>query len=115
MAHNRVLHVQRGFRMSLAYAKQVMRDHCSITWVVEGETIRDTSNEERLAMRAEQENRIRVQEMRQEILESSEIHGLRFARPKTTKYRAPHEAYVALEAPLTLRVCRWPRKLAQAA
>jgi len=40
--------------MDRAYAEQVMREHCSIAWVVKGESIRDTTDEERYQLRAEQ-------------------------------------------------------------
>lgn len=115
MAHNRVLHVQRGFRMSLAYAKQVMRDHCSIAWVVEGETIRDTTDEERMALRAAQAQQARLHELTVGMLGPHDLYSVRFEPPKTTKYRAPREAYEAMEAPLGVRVCRWPRDFPLAA
>ena len=73
-SHKSVVHVQRGFRMSKNYAEQVMRDHCSITWVVKGETIRDTTDEERIALRAEQAEKIK----REEPLPYKEWHGLIF-------------------------------------
>jgi hypothetical protein len=70
-----VLHVQRGFRMSKVYAEQVMRDHCTITWLNRDElTVRDTTDEERIALRAEQEHRIRLLEP----LAFAEIHGIKF-------------------------------------
>lgn len=107
MAHKRVLHVQRGFHLSESYAKQVMRDHCSITWVVKGETIRDTTDEERIAMMAQQAQMAK----RQEPLEQVEISGIKFERPKTTNYRPPsREAYEELEDPLCFNICRWPRR-----
>lgn len=76
-SHKSVVHVDRGFRMDKTYAEQVMRDHCSITWVTQGETIRDTTNEERITLRAEQaeQNRLR------EPMAYAEIHGLRFEPP----------------------------------
>lgn len=79
MAHTRVLHVQRGFRMSKSYAEQVMRDHCSITWVTKGETIRDTTDEERMTLRAEQAQLMKLREP----MAYAEIHGLRFEPPVT--------------------------------
>jgi hypothetical protein len=63
--------------MSKSYAEQVMRDHCSITWVVQGETIRDTTNEERIELRAEQAQ----QQKRLEPIALAEIHGLKFEPP----------------------------------
>jgi len=78
MAHTRVLHVQRGFRMSKSYAEQVMRDHCTITWISRDElTIRDTTDEERLALRAEQAQKASLSEP----LAFAEIHGLKFEPP----------------------------------
>ncbi|WP_348269734.1 hypothetical protein P8936_16425 [Edaphobacter paludis] len=78
MAHTRVLHVQRGFRMSKVYAEQVMRDHCTITWLNRDElTVRDTTDEERIALRAEQEQRTRLLEP----LAFAEIHGIKFEPP----------------------------------
>lgn len=77
MARKRVLHIQRGFHMSLTYAQQVMREHCSIAWVVEGETIRDTTNEERIELRAQQAQR----ESLQQPLAALEIPGLTFKGP----------------------------------
>lgn len=109
MAHKRVLHVQRGFRMSKSYAEQVMRDHCSITWVIEGETIRDTTYEERMALRAEQAQREWMHSLTEGILEHYELSNARFVPPKTTKYRVPHQAYEEMESPLAVRFCRWPR------
>jgi hypothetical protein len=77
-SHKSVMHVQRGFRMSKSYAEQVMRDHCTITWVSKEDlTIRDTTLEERLAMREEQTKLEKLQEP----LEFAEIHGLRFEPP----------------------------------
>lgn len=108
-SHKSVLHMQRGFRMSKTYAEQVMRDHCSITWVVVGETIRDTTDEERLALRAEQAEQVRLRESREGMLGPHDLPNLRFERPKTTNYHAPREAYEEMEAPLAVRVCRWPR------
>lgn len=104
MASNtRVLHVQRGFRMSKTYAEQVMRDHCTITWVTKGETIRDTTDEERLAMRAAQAQ----QAKREAPLANVEIPGLKFKL--LTKYRQPREAYDDMELPICGLRCRWPR------
>lgn len=78
MAHSRVLHVQRGFRMSKSYAEQVMRDHCTITWIDRDQlTIRDTTDEERLALRAEQAKKASLREP----LPYAEIHGLKFDPP----------------------------------
>lgn len=92
MAHTRVLHVQRGFRMSKSYAEQVMRDHCTIAWVVKGETIRDTTDEERLSLRAEQAQKERLREP----LVYAEIPGLVFKGPLPNNYaaiRASHEFF----------------------
>jgi hypothetical protein len=78
MASNtRVLHIQRGFRMSKNYAEQVMRDHCTITWVTPGETIRDTTTEERMALLAEYAQQAKLREP----LSYSELPGLRFDPP----------------------------------
>lgn len=74
-SHKSVVHVQRGFRMSKAYAEQVMREHCSIAWVVKGETIRDTTDEERVALRADQAQK----EKSLQPLAFAEIHGLTFS------------------------------------
>jgi hypothetical protein len=113
MASNtRVLHVQRGFRMSKSYAEQVMRDHCTITWDIPGKTIRDTTDEERIALRAAQAQEARLSEFAEEILGPHDLRNLRFEQPKTTKYTYPREAYEAMEAPLGVRVCRWPRQQA---
>lgn len=89
-SNSRVLHTQRGFRMSKTYAEQVMRDHCSITWVIKGETIRDTTDEERLSLRAEQAQRMK----REEPLMYAEIPGLVFKGPLPNRMdlvRASHE------------------------
>lgn len=111
MAHTRVLHLQRGFRMSKSYAEQVMRDHCTITWVSKEDlTIRDTTIDERLAMREEQTRQSRLCEAREGILGRNDLPNLRFEPPKNTNYRAPHEAYEDMEAPLAFRYCRWPRR-----
>lgn len=109
MAHTRVLHEQRGFRMSKNYAEQVMREHCTITWVIPGVTVRDTTNEERIELRAEQAKQERLSEFSEGILGHHDLRNLRFERPKTTNYRHPREAYEAMESPLGVRVCRWPR------
>jgi hypothetical protein len=77
MASKRVRHTERGFSMDKTFAEQVMRDHCSITWVVEGETIRDTSEEERLLLRAEQAQRQKLEGP----LPYAEIPGLTFQPP----------------------------------
>lgn len=113
MASNkRVLHTQRGFYMSLAYAVQVMRDHCTITWEIPGQTIRDTTDEERIVLRAEQAQQFRLSEFAEGILGPHDLQNLRFERPKTTSYCYPREAYEAMESPLGVRVCRWPRQQA---
>lgn len=109
MARTQVLHVDRGFKMSVSYAKQVMRDHCTITWVVEGETIRDTTNVERIEMIAKQSEITRKRELLEEIHTSAEVHGLRFKGPRTATH-VPRSVYVACPSPLFLRVCRWPRR-----
>jgi hypothetical protein len=112
MASNtRVLHVQRGFRMSKSYAEQVMRDHCSITWVIPGESIRDTTDGERMALREQQIQQVRMRELTEGILGPHDLQNLRFERPKTTNYCYPREAYEAMESPLGVRVCRWPRAM----
>ena len=88
-SHKSVMHMQRGFRMSKTYAEQVMRDHCTIVWVVKGETIRDTTDEERLALRAEQARETKLREP----LVNSEIPGLKFEGPQNPRYdliRAAH-------------------------
>jgi hypothetical protein len=73
-----VLHVQRGFRMSKSYAEQVMRDHCTITWIDRDQlTIRDTTDEERIALRAEQAQKASLREP----MPYAEIHGLKFEPP----------------------------------
>jgi hypothetical protein len=72
-----VVHVDRGFRISKNYAEQVMRDHCSITWVTVGESIRDTTDEERMALRAEQAQRVKAAMP----LPYAEIEGLSFQPP----------------------------------
>lgn len=108
-SHTSVLHVQRGFRMSKSYAEQIMRDHCTITWEIPGHTIRDTTEEERLAMRAEQAQQVRLREARAGILGRNELPNLHFEPPVSTRYRAPREAYEEMEEPLGVRVCRWPR------
>lgn len=90
MAHKRVLHTQRGFHMSFTYAVQVMRDHCSIAWVIEGETIRDTTDEERMALRAEQSRQASLREP----MAYAEIPGLTFKGPLRERYdliRAAHD------------------------
>lgn len=95
MAHTRVLHVERGFRMSRNYAEQVMREHCSIMWVTKGETIRDTTDEERIALRAEQSQ----QAKRLEPLPYAEIPGLEFKGPIPNDYRmirASHQFVTSL-------------------
>ena len=77
-SHKSVVHVQRGFRMSKSYAEQVMRDHCTITWLNRDElTIRDTTDEERLALRAEQAKKDSLSEP----LPLAEIHGIKFEPP----------------------------------
>jgi hypothetical protein len=105
----RVMHVERGWHMSKSYAEQVMRDHCTITWDIPGQTVRDTTDEERFALRAEQAQQIRMRSLTEGILGPHDLPNLRFERPKTTNYRHPREAYEAMEAPLGVRVCRWPR------
>lgn len=76
-SHKSVVHTQRGFRMSKNYAEQVMRDHCSITWVIKGETIRDTTDEERLELRAKQTKAEKLLEP----MGYAEIPGLRYEPP----------------------------------
>lgn len=73
-SHKRVLHTQRGFYMSVTYALQVMRDHCTITWDIPGQTIRDTTDEERIALRAEQAQ----QAKRLEPLAHAELPGIKY-------------------------------------
>lgn len=112
-SHKSVLHVQRGFRMSKSYAEQVMRDHCTIVWLDrENMTVRDTTDEERVALRAEHEREHRLREAKEGVLGRNDLPNLRFEPPKTTNYRAPREAYEEMESPLGVRFCRWPRKLA---
>lgn len=105
----RVLHTQRGFYMSYTYAEQVMRDHCTITWDTPGQTIRDTTDDERYALRAAQANQVRLHGLTEGILGPHDLRNVRFERPKTTKYIYPREEYEAMESPLGVRVCRWPR------
>jgi len=95
--------------MSASYAEQVMREHCTITWDVRGVSIRDTTDEERIQLRAEQANARRMRELKDGILGRNDLPGIKFIPPKNTKYRAPREAYEEMEAPLGVRVCRWPR------
>lgn len=95
MAHTRVLHVERGFHMSRTYAEQVMREHCTITWDTPGQTVRDTTDEERIALRAEQVH----QERLRAPLEYAEIPGLEFHGPIPIRYdliRASHEFLASL-------------------
>jgi hypothetical protein len=73
-SQKRVLHIQRGFHMSATYALQVMRDHCTITWDIPGQTIRDTTDEERIALRAEQAQ----QAKRLEPLAHAELPGIKY-------------------------------------
>jgi hypothetical protein len=90
MAHTRVLHVERGFHMSRTYAEQVMRDHCTITWDIPGETIRDTTDEERIALRADQAQQKKLLEP----LAYAEISGIKFKGPLPIRYdliRAAHD------------------------
>lgn len=104
-SHKSVMHVQRGFRMSHAYAKQVMREHCTITWGDAPGTIRDTTDEERAVMRGNQ--------MRQASAEAPlprvEGAGLKFSAPKGTRYVAPRAAYDDQEWTILGHRCRWPR------
>lgn len=109
-SHKSVVHSERGFRMSRTYAEQVMREHCSITWVVKGQTIRDTTDDERIELRAAQMQERRMREIADEIVGMpNDLSGMKFVPPKTTRYRTPYAAYVAMPSPLALRVCRWPR------
>jgi len=80
--------------MSKTYAEQVMRDHCSITWVIPNKTIRDTTNEERIALRAKQAERVK----RLEPLAASEIHGLKFIPPASGKLATDWETRWISEA-----------------
>jgi len=98
--------------MSRAYAEQVMREHCTITWDKEGETIRDTTDEERIAMRAAQLEKTRKDESGPPILGMpQDLPNTKFIRPKTTKYRAPRAAYEDMVTPiLGVQKCKWPRK-----
>lgn len=59
MPRTSVLHIQRGFKMSVTYAEQVMRDHCTITWDIPGQTIRDTTEAERFELRAAQAQEVK--------------------------------------------------------
>lgn len=96
--------------MSRAYAEQVMRDHCTITWDDQG-GIRDTTDEERDQMRAAQAKKAHTLEP----LAAVELTNVKFVAPKTTRYRAPREAYDSVDTlPLVgfLNKCRWPRKMA---
>jgi len=52
----------------------------------------------------------RIDELKQGILDSGEVHGLRFERPKNTAYQAPWAAYEEMEQPLAVRYCQWPRR-----
>jgi hypothetical protein len=79
--------------MSYTYAQQVMRDHCTITWDIPGQTIRDTTDEERFALRAQQAQH----QKRMEPLAYAEIPGLKFDGPLRMRpdlVRAAHE-YIA--------------------
>lgn len=89
MAHTRVLHMERGFHMSRTYAEQVMRDHCTIAWAIPGQSIRDTTDEERIALRAEQAQ----QAKRLEPLPYAEIPGLQFKGPIPCDYRLIRQAH----------------------
>jgi hypothetical protein len=103
------MHLQRGFRMSASYAEQVMRDHGTITWVVRGESIRDTTEAERFEMMAARSRETRASEAKEGILSRAEFPGLHFEPPKNTRYSAPRKEYEEIESPLCVRVCRWPR------
>lgn len=92
--------------MTRAYAEQVMRDHCSITWVVKGETFRDTIDEERITLRAEQDQKVYITAP----LAPEELPGLRFAKPLSTKYRAPREVYIQTSEPVCVNRCQWPNR-----
>ena len=76
-SHKRVLHLQRGWHMSRSYAEQVMHEHCSLAWVVEGESVRDTTDEERITLRAEQAQRVKAMAP----LTYAELPGLTFEPP----------------------------------
>jgi hypothetical protein len=94
-SQKRVLHIQRGFHMSFTYASQVMRDHCTITWDTPGQTIRDTTDEERIHLREEQAQ----QAKRLEPLAHAEIPGLTFKGPlpqRNDLIRAAHEWVTSL-------------------
>lgn len=94
-SHKSVVHVQRGFRMSKSYAEQVMRDHCTITWLNRDElTIRDTTDEERIALRAQQAQRASLGEP----LEFAEIHGLKFVPPVSSVSAARRSNKLVWEA-----------------
>jgi hypothetical protein len=71
-----------------------MRDHCSITWVIQGETIRDTTNEERIELRAAQAQH----QKRLEPLACAEIHGLKFDPPASGKRATEWETRWIAEA-----------------
>jgi hypothetical protein len=73
-SQKRVLHTQRGFHMSFTYAEQVMRDHCTITWDIPGHTIRDTTEEERITLRAAQAQK----EKSSGPLAFAELHGIKY-------------------------------------
>ena len=115
MAHKNVLHVERGFHMDKTFAEQVMRDHCTITWEIPGQTIRDTTDHERIVMRAERAQQVRLSELKEGTLGPHDLPGLHFEAPKTTNYRAPREAYEEMEAPLAVLKCRWPRNFMRTA
>jgi hypothetical protein len=90
MAHTRVLHTERGFHMSKTYAEQVMRDHCTITWVTKGETIRDTTDEERFELRAAA---AQLEKLREPLV-YAELPGLKFDGPlpiRNDLIRAAHQ------------------------
>lgn len=88
--------------MDFHAAKQAVEDWCACAWVDES-TIRSlTAEEARLA-------RLQQAKPADEVMVGMEVPGLKFTRPKTTKYIPPRrEAYEELDG-LAVRVCKWPR------
>lgn len=104
--NSRVLNVSRGFTLKYKQALRAI-ENCAAAWVDPGQSIRDVSLAESIAMRNKQ---AQMAKLSQEVLGSGEIGGCWFVPPASTAYRAPREAYEEMTAPMGVRVCRWPRQ-----
>lgn len=107
----RVRNITNGHTYKFNQAKR-LESQCVIKWVQYGVSVRELTLDEMVKARSEQ---AKAAALSQEVLGRNDLHGLKFEQPKTTKYQQPWAAYEDMEAPMSFRYCRWPRREQMAA